>query len=84
MSEKTYVGKAKVFGRYGDLRVSFRHKEVTPNEAGYVNLIVSEMKEPDKYGNTHTVYIDTFVPDASKRSSGSEEGASKGRDGLPF
>lgn len=83
MSEKTYVGKAKVVGKFNDLRVSIRHNEVTPNAAGYVNLIVSEMKAPDKFGNTHTVYIDTFVPDASKKSSGSDE-APRGKADLPF
>jgi hypothetical protein len=78
MSEKTYVGKGKVVGKFGDLRISIRHGEVKPNDAGYVNLIVSEMKEADKFGNTHTVYIDTFVPDASKRNDSGE------KPDLPF
>ena len=32
------------------------------NEKGYVNLGVSERREKGKYGETHTVWLDTWKP----------------------
>jgi hypothetical protein len=32
------------------------------NEKGYVNLGVSDRKEKGKYGETHTVWLDTWKP----------------------
>jgi hypothetical protein len=67
--EKIYVGAAKEFGQYGDLKVSIcvygKDKEtiiVKPNEKGWINLIVSKRKEPDQRGNTHSVRLDTWKP----------------------
>lgn len=37
------------------------------NERGYVNLVVAPRKEPGQYGDTHSVYLDTWV-----KSSGRE------------
>lgn len=62
MSEKRYVGKGREFGQYGNVKISFKLSDVTENEKGYVNLVVGNMREPDKYGNTKTVWIDDFVP----------------------
>ena len=36
------------------------------NTKGYVNLGVSERKEVSQYGETHTAWLDTWQPDASK------------------
>ena len=57
-----YVGKGKVIGQYGDIRIGFRLADLTANKKGYVNLIVSKMREVDKYDNTHTVYVDEWKP----------------------
>ena len=62
MSEKTYVGKGKPFGQYGQLKLGIRVVDLKPNEKGYANLIVQEMRSPDDWGNTHTVYIDDWKP----------------------
>ena len=32
------------------------------NERGYVNLIVAERREVGQYGDTHSVYLDTYQP----------------------
>lgn len=32
------------------------------NSKGYINLDVTERREADKYGNTHTVKVDTWQP----------------------
>ncbi len=35
----------------------------------FVNLIVSERREKDQYGNSHFVRIDTWKPDSSRSSA---------------
>lgn len=32
------------------------------NERGYLNLVISERRETGKYGDTHSVALDTFQP----------------------
>ena len=36
------------------------------NAKGYVNLGISERNEVSAYGETHTLWLDTWSPDASK------------------
>ena len=36
------------------------------NAKGYVNLGISERKEVSRYGETHTIWLDTWQPDDSK------------------
>lgn len=36
------------------------------NAKGYINLGISERKETSRYGETHTVWLDTWKPDATK------------------
>jgi len=38
------------------------------NAKGFVNLGISERKEVGQYGDTHTVWLDTWQPDAAKQS----------------
>lgn len=67
MAEKVYVGKGKVVGNYGQIKLGIRVSELTVNENGYCNLIVQKMKEPDKFGNGFTVYIDDFIPNNQRQ-----------------
>jgi hypothetical protein len=67
MNDKKYVGKGVVhaFQNGGKiLKLGIKYSELTPNDKGYVNLVVAQMKEPDKYGKTHTIYVDDFKPGA--------------------
>jgi len=32
------------------------------NEKGYVNLVIAELRQPDKFENTHEVYLDQYRP----------------------
>lgn len=32
------------------------------NERGYINLVIQERREPGKYGDTHSVALDTYEP----------------------
>lgn len=72
MAEKIYVGSGKIVGRYGNISIGIRVADLLPNERGYVNLIVAERREPDKYGKTHSVYIDDWTPSGA-RDARSEE-----------
>lgn len=79
MAEKVYVGKGKVVGKFNQLKLGIRVDDLVKNanEKGYVNILVGEMREADKYGNTHTVWIDDWKPDTKKEDVPSEES-------LPF
>lgn len=68
MGERQYVGKGKVIGKFGDIKIGIKATDLKPNEKGYVNLIVSEMRKPDDWGNTHTVYVDDFVPAGERKT----------------
>lgn len=88
MSEpKRYVGKGREFGNYGNVKISFKLADVQANEKGYVNLIIGNMRETDKYGNTKTVWIDDFVPQQRQQNTTKEEyiptGSMPEKD-LPF
>lgn len=54
-----------------------------PNAKGYINLTVSARKEPGKYGETHSVYLDTYQP--KKRDEGQTAPNGYGDDeSIPF
>lgn len=38
------------------------------NEKGYVNLQIKEKRQPDQYGNTHSVTLDTWKPTQQRQS----------------
>jgi predicted nucleic acid-binding OB-fold protein len=62
MAEKIYVGKGKTGNFPDQIKIGIRYEQLTPNEKGYVNLIVSKLITQDQYGKTHTVYIDDWKP----------------------
>jgi hypothetical protein len=39
------------------------------NSKGYINLDITERKEADKYGNTHSVKVDTWEPTPKNESN---------------
>ncbi|OGX08274.1 MAG: hypothetical protein A2Z88_04910 [Omnitrophica WOR_2 bacterium GWA2_47_8] len=70
MNEKIYVGKGMVVGQYGNIGFSVDLDALLPhayeyNGKRYVKLIMSEMRQADQYGKTHTVQIDTWKPDTA-------------------
>ena len=80
-----YVGKGKAT-KYG-VRFSVCITDAEAhifeyNGKKYLKLEVNEMKQPDKYGKTHTVKVDTYNPNQS--NSGNEGLEPKQSDDLPF
>lgn len=74
MESKIYVGSGKeITTQFGKmLKISFSEKDLqtladNKNEKGYVNLVVSERKTAGKFGETHSLIIDTWKPDGSKQ-----------------
>ena len=54
------------------------------NAKGYINLEVQPRREPDKYGNTHTIIVDTWEPSSdSKVTPANISGQEEIKD-LPF
>lgn len=73
--QKTYVGSAKEKqGKYGEfISLSFSQKDLdilnaSKNERGYVNLVINRRNQPGTYGETHSVTIDTWKPEAKNES----------------
>lgn len=73
MSTKKYVPKSSAKqrdGTYGPiLKLGFHADTLiefvrqNKNAAGYINFEVMERREPSAYGDTHSVSLDTFVPE---------------------
>lgn len=51
------------------------------NSRGYVNLTISERKEPGKYGDTHSVKLDAYEPKQQGQGAPSK---SITADDVPF
>lgn len=47
-------------GIHADTLIEFLKKH--KNEKGYVNVGISERKQPGQYGDTHSVWLDTWKP----------------------
>jgi len=79
MSEKIYCGKGKA-SRFG-VRISVclsdlprEHITTANNGKKYISLDVDAKREPDQYGNTHSIKVDTWKPGQQKSQN----------DDMPF
>lgn len=76
MSEpKIYIWNGKQ-SKYG-IRLSFSRKDLETmqanlSEKGYINLNLNERKEVGKYGETHSMTVDTWVPTQKPTTNGYE------------
>jgi len=86
---KIYCGKGKeINGKYGAFYkiniciddIPVEHMFKAKSGKRYVNLLVSEMRQPDDKGNTHTVLVDTWKP---SKQSGLEDFRDDS-DNIPF
>lgn len=87
MSEKkNYVGNGKArTNNYGTMfNISLKkeaiEKLLNSQEGNYIKITMSELREQGKYGETHTVYENTYKPQA-KATNANEDIV---EDGLPF
>lgn len=83
---KTYVPKSKAKVQptnFGDiLKLSFHASTLIAfvnehaNAAGYINLDIVPRRETDQYGNTHSVTLNDWKPDANRSQPRQERPAS--------
>ena len=83
MSEKIYVGKGKK-DKFEVVKIGIKPGDLVQhaNAKGYVNLVVTLLRAPDNWGNTHTVYIDTWQPGQSSGSGASD--SNYNNNDMPF
>ena len=86
MSEKIYVGSGKAHDKYPivnisvcltDIKVNAEDFIFEYNNKKYIKLKVAEKKEPDQYGKTHYVEVDTWKPEP-------KQDVEVEKDDLPF
>lgn len=75
MAEKIYVGSGKKSPQYDITSISVclsdipkEHITKSQNGKSYVNLKVSAKREPDQYGKTHSVEVDTWKPEEKPKA----------------
>ncbi len=72
MTEKKYCGSGKEIGKYGDINVTINLSEITKEMITeyegkkYLRVVVSKKKEKDKFGKTHSVYLNEWKPEEKK------------------
>lgn len=66
--KKVYLGKGKKNGKFPIIRASICLDEIGEmfqefEGKKYITFEVAELRNPDKFGNTHTVYFNVFYPE---------------------
>ena len=78
MDKKNYVGSGKAIqNNYGEmLNISVNVAELAKfqNEKWYAKLTITKRKEPDQYGNTHSVVENTWKPTGTSTPTSSSYG----------
>lgn len=73
---KVYVWNWKLLtGKYWDFfSVSINKEKIiaAPEGKGYIKLLLTELREPDKFGNTHSLFYDDDYQPKSNTSSTDE------------
>ena len=70
MNNKIFCGSGKEFGNYGTVNISVCLSDlpkefITEGSNGkkYMRLKLNRKREPDQYGNTHSLEVDTWKPE---------------------
>ena len=70
MNNKIFCGSGKEFGNYGTVNISVclsdlpkEHITEGSNGKKYMRLKLNRKREPDQYGNTHSLEVDTWKPE---------------------
>ena len=57
-------------------------ESIEANEKGYINIGISARREEGKYGETHTVWLDTWKPDGEQRPARNSRDSFQRGDGT--
>jgi hypothetical protein len=85
MNTKIYIGKGRKAEKLNIVNFSICLTDIPKDEIfeyngkEYLKLAIGEMKQADKYGKTHTVWVDDFKPEKKE-----EPEVQKQDDDLPF
>lgn len=88
--EPIYVGRGKT-SKYG-VRMSLclsdipkEHITTSNNGKKYINLELNEKRQPDTYGNTHSIKVDTWKPGQAQTPAPRQQAPQPAADNdLPF
>ena len=66
---KTYLKGSCKEDKFGNIRISLNKEQVASlgEVKGYVKVVLKKRKEIGKYGDTHYLELDTFVPNKEKK-----------------
>lgn len=85
MTEKKWLGKGKI-GKYDIINFSICLSDIEKNDIHisesnnkkYISLSIGSMREMDKYGKTHNVWVNDYKPEKQPENKPPEP------DDLPF
>lgn len=72
MADKNYVGSGKQIGNYDMINISVCLSDLPKddmfeyNGKKYIKLTVGKKRKADKYGKTHSVWVNDYKPDEKK------------------
>ena len=90
--ERKYVGNARkiTFDNGGHVlngSLSLENLKAHVSEKGYVRITIAELRKPDNFGNTHSIYINEYKPkvkDGADAHSSSEPVPPVDEGDIPF
>jgi len=72
---KIYCGSGKEFGQYGTVNCSIclddipqEHWQKGKNGKTYLPIKINKKREPDQWGKTHSVEVDTWKPNQQQQA----------------
>ena len=88
-TKKVYLANLKSFGNFGSIKgriyadKTSEHWQTDDKGRKYLPIIINVNKEPDQYGNTHAVVLDTWKPESQQAPVSKSKPATAAND-LPF
>ena len=87
MADKIFCGDGKAFGQYESVKISVclddlpeEFIKTAKNGKRYVSMVLNKKREPDQYGKTHYIEVDTWKPNVQSASQGSQAGYNQADD----
>lgn len=80
-------GSILKIGLHAETAIAFIKEHA--NDRGFINLVVSQRKEPGRFGDTHSLTLDTWKPDLTKAREAAKQTESSPKqkpedDDCPF
>jgi hypothetical protein len=88
-TKKVYLANLKSFGNFGSIKgriyadKTAEHWQTDDKGRKYLPIIINLNKEPDQYGNTHAIVLDTWKPDTQQAPVSKSKTETAPND-LPF